>query len=107
VRRAPGVHSHLAEDPNFAISTEGYNLLAVPATPTRQRAQEAATFQAFCEQASALAVMLDHLQQVAATATEAKQMTTQRVVLQNSWTVCWRTYRGTAGAAAPIDWGRS
>jgi len=72
---------HLPEDPNFAISTEGYNCLPVPAARTRQRPQEA-TFQAFCEQAGALAVMSDHLQ-VAATATEAKQMTIQRVALQN------------------------
>lgn len=41
---------------------------AAPAIRTRQRVQEAATFQAFFEQAGALAVMSDRLQQVAATA---------------------------------------
>ena len=51
-------------------------------TISHARPQEPAAFQPLGEQAGALAVMSDHLQ-VAATATEAKQMTTQRVALQN------------------------
>jgi hypothetical protein len=49
----------------------------------RARPQEAAAFQSLREQARPLAVMPDHLQQVAATTTEAKQMTAQRVAMQN------------------------
>ena len=49
----------------------------------RARPQEAALLQALGEQACPLAVMPDHLQQVAATAAEAKQMAVQRVAMQN------------------------
>jgi hypothetical protein len=103
---ATAVHIHLPEDPNFAISTEGCNLLAAPVTRTGQSALEA-TFRAFCEQAGALAVMSDHLQ-VAATATEAKQMTTQRVALQNRLDPMLThvsEYRQSGRGPLPIDRG--
>src|SRR4029077_9043535 len=45
--------------------------------------QEAASLQALGEQARPLAVMPDHLQQIAATTTKAKQMTAQWVAMQN------------------------
>src|SRR5205807_7023664 len=47
------------------------------------RPQETAPLQALREQARALTIVPDHLQQVAATTTEAKQMTAQRVAMQN------------------------
>ena len=49
----------------------------------RARPQEAAPLQALREQAGALAVMPDHLQQIAAAAAEAKQMAAQRIAPQH------------------------
>src|SRR5271155_1142071 len=45
----------------------------------RTRPQEAATFQSLHEQTGSLAVMPDHLQQIASAATKAKQLTAQRI----------------------------
>ena len=50
----------------------------------RARPDEAAPLQTFREQAGALAVMPDHLQQIAATTAEAEQMAAQWVAMQVS-----------------------
>lgn len=51
--------------------------------PQRARPDEATPLQAFCEQAGALAVMPDHLQEIAATTAEAKQVAAQRAAMQD------------------------
>ena len=52
-------------------------------TVGRARPQETAALQPLREQAGALAVMPDHLQQIAAPAAEAEQMAAQRIALQH------------------------
>lgn len=47
------------------------------------RPDEPSSFQYFREQAGPLAIMPDQFYQIAAFAAEAKQMTAQRVMLQN------------------------
>ena len=49
----------------------------------RRRPQKATAFQTLREQARALAIVPDHLQQVAAAAPKAKQMSAQRVAVQH------------------------
>src|SRR5215468_12202654 len=52
-------------------------------TLSRARPDEAPPLQALRERAGALAVMPDHLQEIAATTAEAKQVATQRVAMQD------------------------